>query len=203
MLKSVGTVTMSTCGFVAFCSTVYRLWVRRDRLWVDDAWVAFALTQLIIQFVAVFMHVPLPNSLTKTDRVAAYCKLSTQKSLRHSLYLSDLMAMTFYSIIWSVIGYFLWFCIIQPFSFSTGLLAYPSCSVSYELIRRSRGVDVYIGWPAPSSWRFCFYLRSFYGSVSRSRNGKIVQTRNVSYPVKWLFVSSLVSRDDSIWFVSC
>ncbi|KAJ7034374.1 hypothetical protein C8F04DRAFT_956441, partial [Mycena alexandri] len=53
-------VTSGTCGFFALGATVYRLYKRRDRLGADDAWALFAFVTLIIQVVAVFLHVRIP-----------------------------------------------------------------------------------------------------------------------------------------------
>ncbi|KAF7362716.1 hypothetical protein MVEN_00620900 [Mycena venus] len=63
----------------------WRLYKRQDRLWSDDAWALFASVNLIIQVVAVFMDLPLPNNLSKTTRIA----------------LSYLMGTTYYSIVWA------------------------------------------------------------------------------------------------------
>ncbi|KAJ7147600.1 hypothetical protein C8R43DRAFT_889556, partial [Mycena crocata] len=78
-------VTCATCSSVALGTTVYRLYMRRGRIWADDAWALFALMALIVQIVAVFLHVPVPNNLSRTARVAAYY----------------LMATTFYAVIWA------------------------------------------------------------------------------------------------------
>jgi putative effector of murein hydrolase LrgA (UPF0299 family) len=78
-------ITESVCAFVAICTTVYRLYIRRGRLWIDDAWAMFALVTLFAQIGAVFMHVQNPADISKTSRVAAYY----------------LMAITFYCIIWA------------------------------------------------------------------------------------------------------
>jgi len=78
-------VTESVCGFVAICMTLLRLWLRRGRYWWDDAWAFFSLLNLIVQFGAVFMHVEHPSDLSRLDRIAAYY----------------LMAVTFYTVIWS------------------------------------------------------------------------------------------------------
>ncbi|THV02315.1 hypothetical protein K435DRAFT_749615 [Dendrothele bispora CBS 962.96] len=77
-------ITSAVCSSVAVIMTVYRLWIRRHRLWADDACAAFALVILCIQIVSVFLHLPLPNTLPQTSRVAAYY----------------LMAYTFYAVIW-------------------------------------------------------------------------------------------------------
>ncbi|KAL0566599.1 hypothetical protein V5O48_015409 [Marasmius crinis-equi] len=78
-------ITESVCAFVAICTTVYRLYVRRGRWWIDDAWAAFALVTLFAQIASVFMHVENPDDISKTSRVAAYY----------------LMAITFYCVIWA------------------------------------------------------------------------------------------------------
>ncbi|KAJ7708962.1 hypothetical protein B0H17DRAFT_1000054 [Mycena rosella] len=78
-------ITCVTCSIFALGTTMYRLYKRRGRFWADDAWALFAFLALIIQVVSVFLHLPIPNSLSKTARVAAYY----------------LMATTFYAIIWA------------------------------------------------------------------------------------------------------
>ncbi|KAJ7676862.1 hypothetical protein DFH06DRAFT_1034242 [Mycena polygramma] len=78
-------VTSATCSFFALGATIYRLYQRRGRYWVDDFWVMFAFGALIIQVVAVFLHVPLPNNLSITTRIVAYYLTGT----------------TFYAIIWA------------------------------------------------------------------------------------------------------
>ncbi|KAF7365536.1 hypothetical protein MVEN_00426800 [Mycena venus] len=79
-------VTSATCGFFALATTTYRLYIRytRGRIWADDLWALFALVALIIQIIAVFLHLPVPNNLSRTSRIAAYYLLAT----------------TFYAIIW-------------------------------------------------------------------------------------------------------
>ncbi|KAH9169614.1 hypothetical protein EDB89DRAFT_1854339 [Lactarius sanguifluus] len=78
-------ITESVCGFVAICMTLLRLWIRRDRYWWDDAWALFSLLNLFVQFAAVFMHVEHPSDLSRLNRIAAYY----------------LMAVTFYTVIWT------------------------------------------------------------------------------------------------------
>lgn len=78
-------ITESVCGFVAICMTLLRLWIRRDRYWWDDAWALFSLLNLFVQFGAVFMHVEHPSDLSRLNRIAAYY----------------LMAVTFYTVIWT------------------------------------------------------------------------------------------------------
>ncbi|KAJ7824679.1 hypothetical protein B0H14DRAFT_2823232 [Mycena olivaceomarginata] len=78
-------ITSATCSLFALVMTAYRLYKRSGRFWADDACALFAFVSLIIQVVSVFLHVPVPNNLTKTARVSAYY----------------LMALTFYSIIWT------------------------------------------------------------------------------------------------------
>jgi hypothetical protein len=65
----------------------HRIYVRRGKIGADDIFACFALVPLIIQVVAVFLHVPLPNNLSHTTRVAAYY----------------LLANTFYVVIWLVL----------------------------------------------------------------------------------------------------
>ncbi|KAH8835080.1 hypothetical protein DL96DRAFT_1572760 [Flagelloscypha sp. PMI_526] len=76
-------ITSAVCSFVAICVTIFRLWKRKGRFWVDDMAAAIALGALCIQVVSVFLHLPVPNSQSKTTRVAAYY----------------LMAYTFYAVI--------------------------------------------------------------------------------------------------------
>ena len=54
---------MSVCGFVAILLSLVRLWIRRGRLWWDDAWVLVSMTSLVLQIVAVFLHIPNPGML--------------------------------------------------------------------------------------------------------------------------------------------
>ncbi|KAJ7679716.1 hypothetical protein B0H14DRAFT_3063268 [Mycena olivaceomarginata] len=82
-------ITSATCIPLSLCVGLTdpstRLYKRSGRFWADDACALFAFVSLIIQVVSVFLHVPVPNNLTKTARVSAYY----------------LMALTFYSIIWT------------------------------------------------------------------------------------------------------
>ncbi|KAJ6559750.1 hypothetical protein B0H19DRAFT_1145734 [Mycena capillaripes] len=78
-------ITSATCSFFALGATAYRIYKRRDRLWADDAWALFASIALIIQVVAVFLHIPPPNHLSHTTRIAVYY----------------LTATTFYLIVWA------------------------------------------------------------------------------------------------------
>ncbi|KAF8630188.1 hypothetical protein AX15_003066 [Amanita polypyramis BW_CC] len=73
-------VVMLVCSSIASTSTVARLFLRRRRFWVDDAWALFALLVLIVQFVALFIHPQHPR-----EGVVRYY----------------LMATTFYTIVWS------------------------------------------------------------------------------------------------------
>ncbi|KAJ7910272.1 hypothetical protein B0H13DRAFT_2012702 [Mycena leptocephala] len=79
-------ITSATCSFFALGATVYRLYKRRGRFGADDFWALFALVALIIQVVTVFLHIPLPNTLSNTTRIAVYYLTGT----------------TFCLIIWSV-----------------------------------------------------------------------------------------------------
>jgi hypothetical protein len=70
-----------------FRTQIFRLYKRRRRLWADDIWALFASVALVIQVVAIFLHViilvalpvnaltnqaqiPPPNSLSYTTRIA-------------------------------------------------------------------------------------------------------------------------------------
>ncbi|KAF8630994.1 hypothetical protein AX15_002686 [Amanita polypyramis BW_CC] len=77
---SVFEIVSLVCASVAIISTVARLFLRRRRLWVDDAWAFFALLVLIVQFIGIFTH---PRH--SREGVARYYVLAT----------------TFYTIIWS------------------------------------------------------------------------------------------------------
>jgi len=65
-------ITSAICSFFALGSTLYRLYKRRARLWVDDLWALLASVALIIQVVAISLDIPPPNNLPKTSRVAVY-----------------------------------------------------------------------------------------------------------------------------------
>ncbi|KAJ6473819.1 hypothetical protein C8R45DRAFT_404995 [Mycena sanguinolenta] len=72
-------------GFSALAATGYRLYKRRHKVWADDVWALFAAVALIIQVVAVCLHIPLPNDLSRATRIAVYY----------------LTATTFYLIVWA------------------------------------------------------------------------------------------------------
>ncbi|KAJ6580886.1 hypothetical protein B0H19DRAFT_1112752 [Mycena capillaripes] len=78
-------ITSATCSFFALGTTIYRLYYRWGRLWADDFWALFAFVALMIQVIGVFLHIPMPNNLSRTTRVAAYY----------------LMATAFYAVIWT------------------------------------------------------------------------------------------------------
>ncbi|EKM51748.1 uncharacterized protein PHACADRAFT_262067 [Phanerochaete carnosa HHB-10118-sp] len=78
-------ITSAICSAFATGITCYRLWLRRDRYWWDDAGAFLSMIFLFLQVASVFMHVPDPRVLTHTDNIAAYY----------------IMAATFYSIIWT------------------------------------------------------------------------------------------------------
>ncbi|KAJ7186981.1 hypothetical protein C8R46DRAFT_282393 [Mycena filopes] len=78
-------ITSATCSVFALGTTIYRLYKRRGRYWADDFWALFASVCLVMQVVAVFLHVPIPNKLSAATRVSAYY----------------LMATTFYAVIWA------------------------------------------------------------------------------------------------------
>ncbi|GJE88828.1 hypothetical protein PsYK624_049150 [Phanerochaete sordida] len=78
-------ITSAICSAFAIVITSYRLWLRRDRYWWDDACAFLSMIFLFLQIVSVFMHVPDPRVLTHMDNIAAYY----------------IMAATFYCIIWT------------------------------------------------------------------------------------------------------
>ncbi|KAI0053213.1 hypothetical protein FA95DRAFT_1552711 [Auriscalpium vulgare] len=78
-------VTLAVVGAIALCMTIARLWIRRDRYWWDDAWALFSLLNLFLQTTGVIIHVRDPSKVAKHERITAYY----------------LMAMSFYTVIWS------------------------------------------------------------------------------------------------------
>ncbi|KAF7350835.1 hypothetical protein MSAN_01645400 [Mycena sanguinolenta] len=78
-------ITSAICSFFAIAATGYRLYRRRQKLWADDIWALFAAVALIIQVVAVLLHIPIPNRLSYTTRIAVYY----------------MTAITFYLIVWA------------------------------------------------------------------------------------------------------
>ncbi|KAJ7759983.1 hypothetical protein B0H16DRAFT_1533256 [Mycena metata] len=78
-------ITSATCSFCALGATVYRLYKRQVRLGADDVWALFAFVVQIIQVAAVFLHIPGPNNLSKTTRIAV----------------PYLMGTTFYATVWA------------------------------------------------------------------------------------------------------
>ncbi|KAJ7908448.1 hypothetical protein B0H13DRAFT_1617460 [Mycena leptocephala] len=65
-------ITCATCSFFALGSTLYRLYQRRGRFGADDLWAVFAFVALIVQVVAIFLHIPPPNNLPKKGGVAVF-----------------------------------------------------------------------------------------------------------------------------------
>ncbi|EPT05663.1 hypothetical protein FOMPIDRAFT_1044980 [Fomitopsis schrenkii] len=78
-------LTSAICSFFAVATTCYRLSLRGDRFWWDDACAFISMVFLLLQIASVFMHLDDPHVLTHLDRVAAYY----------------IMAATFYTIIWT------------------------------------------------------------------------------------------------------
>ncbi|KAI0734234.1 hypothetical protein C8Q72DRAFT_873264 [Fomitopsis betulina] len=78
-------LTSAICSFFAIATTCYRLYLRGDRFWWDDACAFLSMIFLFLQIASVFMHLDDPHVLTHLDRVAAYY----------------IMATTFYAIIWT------------------------------------------------------------------------------------------------------
>ncbi|KAF7342309.1 hypothetical protein MVEN_01819300 [Mycena venus] len=77
-------VTTVICSFFALGSTLYRLYQRRGRFGADDLWAVFAFVAVIVQVVAIFLHIPPPHNLPKKGGVAVF-------------YLTGI---AFYAIIW-------------------------------------------------------------------------------------------------------
>ncbi|KAJ6473828.1 hypothetical protein C8R45DRAFT_835143 [Mycena sanguinolenta] len=64
---------------------MFRMYKRRHKVWADDVWALFAAVAMLIQVVAVCLHMPLPNDLPHAARIAVYY----------------LTATTFYLIVWA------------------------------------------------------------------------------------------------------
>ncbi|KAK0215084.1 hypothetical protein IW262DRAFT_1404952 [Armillaria fumosa] len=78
-------ISCVVCSTVAIATTIHRLFIRRGRYWADDAWALVSMFALFLQIAAVFMHLPDPDVLSRSTRIAAYY----------------LMATTFYVVIWT------------------------------------------------------------------------------------------------------
>ncbi|KAF9465589.1 hypothetical protein BDZ94DRAFT_326393 [Collybia nuda] len=76
-------VTSIVCSAVAIGTTIYRLIIRRRRLWVDDVWACFSMASLVVQVVAVYLDV------------------RKNTSQRYKVVRYYMMANAFYCIIWS------------------------------------------------------------------------------------------------------
>ncbi|KAF7358622.1 hypothetical protein MSAN_01200900 [Mycena sanguinolenta] len=85
MLSCTSKLLLLYAAFFALAATGYRLYKRRHKLWADDVCALFAASALVIQVVAVFLHIPPPNPLSHTSRIAVYY----------------LTAITLYLIVWA------------------------------------------------------------------------------------------------------
>ncbi|KZV77408.1 hypothetical protein PENSPDRAFT_747132 [Peniophora sp. CONT] len=102
-------VTESVCAFVAICFTVVRLYIRRTRLWWDDAWTIFSFIFVLLQIVAAFLHVDDYCAWSKRSSSDSVCQSKADKrphvaaDLPKSGHIAAyyLLATTFYCIIWS------------------------------------------------------------------------------------------------------
>ena len=54
-------VTSAICSFFAIATTCYRLYLRGDRFWWDDACAFLSMIFLLLQVAAVFMHINDPR----------------------------------------------------------------------------------------------------------------------------------------------
>ncbi|KAF8997834.1 hypothetical protein BDQ17DRAFT_1362685 [Cyathus striatus] len=75
-------ITSAVCTSVAFVTTLYRIYVRRYRFWVDDGFALVSMASIIIQMVAIFM--PITNPPRHSGVIRYY-----------------LMANAFYAVIWN------------------------------------------------------------------------------------------------------
>ncbi|XP_006457554.1 hypothetical protein AGABI2DRAFT_123411 [Agaricus bisporus var. bisporus H97] len=74
-------VTSATCSSVAIVSTLYRLFIRRKKLWVDDVTAFISMLVLMVQMIGVFV---IPRSAPYNDRAWYY-----------------MVAVTFFCALWS------------------------------------------------------------------------------------------------------
>ncbi|KAJ7708700.1 hypothetical protein B0H17DRAFT_362893 [Mycena rosella] len=78
-------ITSVVCSSVATLLTIYRIFIRRSRLWTDDGCAIFSTCILLLQVASVFLHADTDSGMKRSTRIAAYY----------------LIAITFYAIIWS------------------------------------------------------------------------------------------------------
>ncbi|KAJ7089746.1 hypothetical protein B0H15DRAFT_270113 [Mycena belliarum] len=76
-------VTSVVCSSVAILTTIYRLFIRRARLWTDDGCAIFSTCILLLQVASTFMHAN--SGMKSSTRIATYY----------------MIVITFYAIIWS------------------------------------------------------------------------------------------------------
>ncbi|KAJ7493361.1 hypothetical protein B0H11DRAFT_959951 [Mycena galericulata] len=66
------TTTSVICSSIAVLTTIYRLVIRRARLWTDDGCAIFSTCILLLQVASVFLHADMHASMKRSTRVAAY-----------------------------------------------------------------------------------------------------------------------------------
>ncbi|TFK34016.1 hypothetical protein BDQ12DRAFT_738409 [Crucibulum laeve] len=90
-------VTCVICSSAAIISTIYRLYVRRRRIWADDGFAFFSMLFLAVQVVAVFLN---PGEFSSLEGTGVGMPTSiTANGIGATRYY--MMANMFYSIIWS------------------------------------------------------------------------------------------------------
>ena len=99
-------VTSMTTSVFAIAATTFRLYLWRSRLWWDNAWAFFSLFCLLLQIVAVFMHIPHPCKAQKftIPRLRVFNKATSlsiaELSQQARVAAYYLLAICFYGIIW-------------------------------------------------------------------------------------------------------
>ena len=58
---TISLVTSAVCSFFSILTTAGRLYLRRAKFWWDDAFALLATVFLLVQIIAVFMHLPDPR----------------------------------------------------------------------------------------------------------------------------------------------
>ncbi|KAJ6624870.1 hypothetical protein B0H10DRAFT_680622 [Mycena sp. CBHHK59/15] len=78
------TITSVVCSSAAILTTLYRLYIRRSRLWTDDACAIVSTCIVLLQVASVLLHAK-SDDIKRSTRIAAYY----------------VIVVTFYAIIWS------------------------------------------------------------------------------------------------------
>ncbi|KAJ7746744.1 hypothetical protein DFH07DRAFT_924236 [Mycena maculata] len=78
-------ITSVICSSIATLTTMYRLVIRRSRLWIDDGCAIFSTCILLLQVASVFLHADMDPGMKRSTRIAAYYLIAT----------------SFYATIWS------------------------------------------------------------------------------------------------------